>query len=171
VAPGTACLYRRDVLENLGGFDEEFGSYLEDVDLGLRCVREGYKGLYVPDAIAWHHGSATLGRWNRQIVRLTSRNQWLLVCRHYDRELFRKCFWPIVAGQILWGLVALRHGAAFAWLAGKFDALRTFRVEGRPSPRVRAFVMASENEIRHRARDPYWRWYFRLTAPFSSAAN
>jgi hypothetical protein len=96
-----------------------------------------------------------------------SRNQLLLIRRHYDRELFRACFWPIVAGQILWGLVALRHGAIFAWLAGKFDALRSFRLEGRPSPRLHAFLAASEREIRNRAHDPFWRWYFRLTAPFA----
>jgi GT2 family glycosyltransferase len=164
LAPGTACLFRRAVLERLNGFDESFESYLEDVDLGLRCVREGYTGIYVPDALAWHHGSATLGRWNARVVRLTSRNQLLLVRRHYDRELFRRCLWPIVAGQLLWGLVALRHGATFAWLAGKLDALRNFRLEGSPSPRLRAFLAASEKEIRTRAADPYWRWYFRLTS-------
>jgi GT2 family glycosyltransferase len=164
LAPGTACLFRRDVLEKLNGFDESFESYLEDVDLGLRCLREGYTGVYVPGAIAWHHGSATLGRWNARVVRLTSRNQLLLVCRHYDRELFRRCLWPIVAGQALWGLVAARHGAPFAWLAGKWDALRNFRLEGSPSPRLRAFLAASEKEIHARAADPYWRWYFRLTS-------
>jgi GT2 family glycosyltransferase len=164
LAPGTACLFRRDVLEKLHGFDESFESYLEDVDLGLRCVREGYTGVYVPDAVAWHHGSATLGRWNARVVRLTSRNQLLLVRRHYDRELFRRCLWPIVAGQALWGLIALRHGAPFAWLAGKCDALRNFHLEGAPSPRLRAFLAASEKEIQARAADPYWRWYFRLTA-------
>ena len=105
LAPGTACLFRRDVLERLNGFDEEFGSYLEDVDLGLRCVREGYGGVYVPGALAWHHGSATFGRWNSRVVRLMSRNQLLLIRRHYDRDLFRRCFWPIVAGQMLWGLI------------------------------------------------------------------
>ncbi len=174
LAPGTACLFRHDVLERLNGFDEEFESYLEDVDLGLRCVREGYAGIYVPDAVAWHHGSATLGRWNPKVVRLTSRNQLLLIRRHYDADLFRACFWPIVAGQMLWGLVALRHGATFAWLAGKYDALRSFRLEGRPSPGLRAFLAASEREINERARDSYWRWYFRLTAPatdISSAAH
>ncbi|HEY4087079.1 MAG TPA: glycosyltransferase family 2 protein [Bryobacteraceae bacterium] len=164
LAPGTACLFRRDVLEKLNGFDETFESYLEDVDLGLRCVREGYTGLYVPNAIAWHHGSATLGRWNPRVVRLTSRNQLLLVRRHYDRELFRNCLWPIVVGQALWGLVAARHGAPFAWLAGKWDALRNFRLEGEPSPRLRAFLVASEKEIQARAAAPYWRWYFRLTS-------
>ena len=174
LAPGTACLFRRDVLERLNGFEESFGSYLEDVDLGLRCVREGFGGVYVPGAVAWHHGSATLGRWNPRVVRLISRNQLLLVSRHYDSELFRACLWPIVAGQLLWGLVALRHGAAVAWLAGKFDALGAFRLNGTPSPRLRAFLTGSENEIRYRARDPYWRWYFRLTAHggvLPSAAN
>lgn len=171
MAPGTACLFRRDILERLNGFDEEFESYLEDVDLGLRCVREGYEGVYVPDAIAWHRGSATLGRWNSRIVRLTSRNQLLLIRRHYDRDLFRACFWPIVAGQVLWGIVALRHGAVFAWMAGKFDAISCFRLEGRPSARLRAFLAASENEIRCRARGPYWRWYFRLTSPFAGVAH
>jgi len=169
LAPGTACIFRRDVLEKLKGFDEMFESYLEDVDLGLRCVREGYTGVYVPGAIAWHHGSASLGRWNPRVVRLTSRNQLLLVRRHYDRELFRRCLWPIIAGQALWGLVAARHGAPFAWLAGKWDALRNFRLEGAPSPPLRAFLAASEKEIRARAADPYWRWYFRLTALSGSA--
>lgn len=169
LAPGTACIFRRDVLEKLDGFDETFESYLEDVDLGLRCVREGYAGIYVPGAVAWHHGSATLGRWNPRVVRLMSRNQLLLIRRHYDRELFRSCLWPIVAGQALWGLVAARHGAPFAWLAGKCDALRNFRLEGSPSPRLRAFLAASEKEIQARASDPYWRWYFRLTALSGSA--
>jgi GT2 family glycosyltransferase len=164
IAPGTACIFRRDVLERLGGFDESYGSYLEDVDLGLRCLRQGFSGIYVPEAVAWHHGSATLGRWNPRVVRLISRNQLLLVSRHYDRALFRACLWNIVAGQILWGLVALRHGAALAWLAGKWDALRHFRLEGTPSVPLRNFLMASEREIRKRSRDPYWRWYFRLTA-------
>jgi GT2 family glycosyltransferase len=163
IAPGTACIYRRDVLDRLNGFDERFGSYLEDVDLGLRCLREGLAGIYVPEAIAWHHGSATLGRWHPGVVRLISRNQLLLVARHYDGALFRACFWPIVAGQLLWGLVALRHGTALAWLAGKGDALRGFRLEGTPSVPLREFLTASESEIRRRATGPYWRWYFRLT--------
>jgi GT2 family glycosyltransferase len=164
IAPGTACLFRRDVLERLGGFDETFGSYLEDIDLGLRCLRAGLSGVYIAEALAWHHGSATLGRWDARVVRQIARNQLLLVARHYDRELFRACFWPIVAGQLLWGLVALRHGAALAWCAGKREGLRGFRLSARPSAPVRDFLAASEAEIRRRAGDSYWRWYFRLTA-------
>ena len=164
VAPGTACIFRREVLHRLGGFEESFESYLEDVDLGLRCIRQGLRGVFVPDALAWHHGSATFGRWNPAVVRLISRNQLLLVARHYDRSLFRSCFWPILVGQLLWGAVAARHGALAAWLHGKWQGLRMFRLQGSPSPALRLFLSDSENEIRRRARDPYWRWYFRLTA-------
>ena len=163
IAPGTACVFRREVLVHINGFDESFGSYLEDVDLGLRCLREGFTGVYVPDAVAWHHGSATMGRWNPEVVRLISRNQLRLVARHYDAALFRACFWPILTGQLLWGLVALRHGAPLAWLRGKLEGLRDFRLCAEPSPRLREFLNHSEREIRKRSRDAYWRWYFRLT--------
>jgi hypothetical protein len=114
-------------------------------------------------AIADHHGSATFGRWDARVVRLISRNQVLLVSRHYDEALFRSCFWAILAGQLLWGLIALRHGRPLAWLAGKWDGLRGFHLEGRPSPQLVEFLAASETEIRRRATGPYWRWYFRLT--------
>lgn len=169
IAPGTACIFRRDVLARLGGFDERYESYLEDVDLGLRCVRAGLSGMYVPAAVAYHHGSATLGRWNPRVVRLTSRNQLLLVARHYDRALFRACLRQIVAGQLLWGIVALRHGAGLAWLAGKREGLRGFHPGGAPSPELRNFLMDSEREIRSRATEPYWRWYFRLAGSLAGS--
>ncbi|HXJ40363.1 MAG TPA: hypothetical protein VNH18_13870, partial [Bryobacteraceae bacterium] len=106
---------------------------------------------------------ASLGRWNPRVVRLISRNQLLLIARHYDRGLFLASLWHIVAGQLLWGVVAARHGAALAWAAGKLEGLRQFRLEGKPGGRLREFLDASERELRERAHDPYWRWYFRLT--------
>jgi GT2 family glycosyltransferase len=163
IAPGTACIFRREVLACLGGYDERFISYLEDVDFGLRCLKAGFQGVYVPEAVAWHQGSATFGRWDPRVVRLTSRNQLLLVARHFDRELFQSCWWPILVGQFLWGLVAIRHNAGFAWLTGKCDALKNFQLEGSPSTTLHDFLIASEREIAARADGPYWRWYFRLT--------
>ena len=119
-------------------------------------------GVFVPDACAWHHGGATLGRWNPEVVRLISRNQLLLVARHYDRDLLRRWLWPIVAGQLLWGVVAARHGGLAPWLRGKREGLASFHPRGQASPRLREFLLASEAEIRRRATDSYWRWYFRL---------
>lgn len=164
LAPGTACIFQRDVLASLGSFDETFESYLEDVDLGLRCVRAGFWGFYVPRARATHAGSATFGAWNARVVRLISRNQLLLIAKHYDSRLFRRWWWPILVGQMLWGLLAVRHGAGIAWLRGKWEALRGFRFTGEASREIEEFIRSSEAEIRSRAGGAYWRWYFRLTA-------
>ena len=57
----AAALYRRSALLEVGGFDEDFFCYVEDVDLGFRLRLTGHKALYVPDAVAHHVGSATTG--------------------------------------------------------------------------------------------------------------
>ncbi len=63
-APFTAALFRAGLFDKVGLLDERFESYLEDVDFGLRCALAGCSGRYVPEAVAWHTGSATLGRWH-----------------------------------------------------------------------------------------------------------
>ncbi len=57
----AAALYRRKILREIGGFDEDFFCYLEDVDLGFRLRLAGYRCLYVPTAVVHHIGSGTTG--------------------------------------------------------------------------------------------------------------
>ena len=54
-----AALYRRTFLDELGGFDERFFAYLEDLDLGVRGRLAGYRYLFVPDAEVLHKGQGT----------------------------------------------------------------------------------------------------------------
>ncbi len=56
---GGAALYRREMLEEIGLFDEDFFAYLEDVDLAWRARRAGWRALYVPSARVLHRHSAT----------------------------------------------------------------------------------------------------------------
>lgn len=56
-----AALYPRDALVDVGGFDEDYFCYVEDVDLGFRLRLAGYRAMYVPDAVVHHVGSATTG--------------------------------------------------------------------------------------------------------------
>ena len=58
----AAALYRRDVFERLGGFDERFFCYYEDVDLGFRIRLAGGVCLLEPRAIVRHVGSAITGQ-------------------------------------------------------------------------------------------------------------
>jgi hypothetical protein len=169
VAPATATLFRASLFSKVGLLDERFGSYLEDVDFGIRCALAGCHGVYVPEALAWHEGSATLGRWNPEVVRLIARNQVLLVARHYSRNLALRFLWPVIVAQGLWGLLALRHGAGWAWLCGKAEGLKMSRqMCGHGLDQVAAVMDSGEREIRalqtRTGFDWYWRVYFLLTA-------
>lgn len=170
MASGTAALFRTDLFQRIGYFEELFESHLEDVDLGLRCASAGLHGIYVPGAVAWHQGSATMGRWNPETVRRISRNQMLLVARHYSRAALLANAWHVLAGQVLWALVAARHGCAAAFLQGKLQGLRMFaqvRKDSAPQHTVIAVLRQSEREIydvqMRCGFDVYWKWYFRLT--------
>lgn len=73
-----AAAYRRTVIESAGCFDERFFAYLEDVDLGARIQLAGWKCLYVPEAVVYHHGSATARRVPALKLTLLLRNSLFL---------------------------------------------------------------------------------------------
>jgi GT2 family glycosyltransferase len=167
----TAILLHRQAFLDLGMLDEGFGSYLEDVDFALRCLRSGVRGVFVCDALATHHGSASFGSWNSRTTRLQSRNQVLLIARHYPHGWTRRAGRAVLAGQALWGLVALRHGVFRSWLLGKVDALRAWRRWRSGSTPLPAEVLFRYCEEAEKTilewqgdppRDAFWRWYFRL---------
>ncbi len=158
MASMTACLIRRQAFIEFGPLDERFESYLEDVDFALRCAKAGKAGIYEPAAVAYHQGSSTWGRWNADTVRFLSRNQVLLVAKHFRGQPI----WPIVAGQLLWGLVALRHGCGWAWLQGKlagFKLADSIENDTRDTKAFAALLRTSEAEILERCRETYWRLY------------
>ena len=170
-APMTAALFRTELFSKVGLLDERFESYLEDVDFGLRCAVAGCAGRYVPDAVVWHQGSATLGRWHPETVRYISRNQVFLLAKHYSPRMLVRYAWPIAVAQGLWGFVALRHGQGWSWMRGKIEGLagwRRFRPVA-PGGAVSAVTLREgEREIARRrpesGADLYWTLYFLLTA-------
>jgi GT2 family glycosyltransferase len=169
--PWTAALFRADLFTKVGLLETRFESYLEDVDFGLRCAAHGVPGTYVPEAVAWHHGSATLGRWHRETVRRIARNQILLLARHYNGRTLARCAWHIALAQSLWGFVALRHGQGMAWLHGAAQGLNAFFDMRRSTSHFDAGLLDRLRENDHRicdlqraaGFDYYWRLYFLLT--------
>lgn len=171
-APWTAVLYRTEVFARVGLLNEAFESYLEDVEFGMRCAGGHVTGLYVPEAVAWHRGSATLGRWYPDTVRRLARNQCFLVALHYSPPMLMRDAWAILVAQALWGLVAARHGAGWAWLCGKLQGLiraRGLRREAAPANSSATSQWLHTNErliydIQHATGfDWFWRLYFLLT--------
>jgi GT2 family glycosyltransferase len=163
-APWTAVVYRAEVFRQVGVLEESFESYLEDVDFGLRCAAQGVRGRYVPAARAVHVGSASLGRWHADTVRRIARNQVLLAARYEAKG----AGWPVVAGQLLWGAVAARHGRGLAWLIGLQQGLRLFGAARREfreknPERLVPILRANESFVRANCADLYWRMYVSLT--------
>lgn len=170
----TAAVFRRDLFDRVGKLDERFESYLEDIDFNLRCARSGYTGLYEPGAVARHWGSATLGVWHGETVRRLSRNQIFLIAKHFPANWGWRLGWPVLAGQLLWGLVTLRHKTFVPWLIGKWQGIRAYeqirrseRVPGVDSIALEGVLSDQENLIRQLQQqctfDTYWKLYFALT--------
>jgi GT2 family glycosyltransferase len=61
---GSASGWRKTMLDEIGGFDESYFAYLEDLDLGMRGQLAGWKCWYVPGAVARHAKSSTSGNYS-----------------------------------------------------------------------------------------------------------
>lgn len=61
-ATGSAMFVRADVFAELGGFDENFFMFYEDVDLGWRLNLRGWRVRYVPESVAYHRHHGTMSR-------------------------------------------------------------------------------------------------------------
>lgn len=78
-ACGAACLLRRESFTDLGGYDERYFAFYEDVDLNVRGRIAGWRFAYVPEAVVWHLGNASwqagFERPGADNARLVARNR------------------------------------------------------------------------------------------------
>ncbi|MCW5980000.1 MAG: glycosyltransferase family 2 protein [Bryobacteraceae bacterium] len=84
---GCAAMYRRAMLDQIGGFDEDFFAYADDAELGLRARIAGWTCLYVPEAVVRHHRGATLGLLSTRRLELIERNRVLLAAKLFPWSL------------------------------------------------------------------------------------
>ena len=80
---GCACLCRREVLDRVGPFDEDFHLMLEDADLGWRARLAGWECYCVPSAVARHRGSATIGAYSARKAYYVERNRIWLALKYF----------------------------------------------------------------------------------------
>jgi GT2 family glycosyltransferase len=119
---GGAAVVRMAAFEDVGGFDEDFHAYLEDIDWGFRAQLRGWTARYVPDTEVLHHGGATTRRADRErfFFRLQTRNPILVIVKNYPASrLVRQLPW-ILVHHLSWLVASVRRGygrdhlAAFA---------------------------------------------------------
>ena len=122
---GCAAMYRRAMLEDIGGFDEEFFAYADDAELGLRGRWAGWRCLYTPKAVVRHHRGATLGLGSARRLTLIERNRVLLVVKLFPWSLLwvNSAFLLARIGAGMWAAVRnrgeMRH---YPGMGGKLTA-------------------------------------------------
>ncbi len=84
---GSAALYRRAMLDDIGGFDDDFFLYCEDTDLGLRARWAGWKCLYVPEAEVEHHYSHSAGRASPLKAYYVERNRLFVLVKNFPPRM------------------------------------------------------------------------------------
>lgn len=120
----AAALYRREVFLEVGGFDEDFFCYAEDIDLGFRMRLLGHRSCYVPKAGARHVGSATTGKRSDFSVYHGHRNLvWV-----YLKNMPGALFWVYFPQHLLLNLVSLIYftlrGQGRVIFRAKWDAIK-----------------------------------------------
>jgi GT2 family glycosyltransferase len=133
-ASGVLALYRRTMLDEVGGFDESFFAYLEDADLAWRARMAGWRCLYAPGARALHRHSAVLGHGSPSKHYLVGRNRVRMLAKNATTaQLCRRAAQIVIYDAAYILAVALR-GRSLAPLRGRVRGLRewrTYREEGK----------------------------------------
>lgn len=102
---GGNMISRRQLLTKIGGFDDDYFAYLEDVDFGWRAWIAGYRVTYEPGAVVRHASSATsdrLGPFERGV--LFERNAMQTAIKNYEEHLLRQ-----VGGAIFFAYLHRLH--------------------------------------------------------------
>jgi len=86
-------LVRRELFDDIGGYDEMFFLQCEEYDWQARAKKKGYRIMYTPFAKIWHKDSMTLGRTSPKKAYYDARNPMLVILKHKSPEFFKRYFW------------------------------------------------------------------------------
>ncbi len=124
-ASGCCIFAPRRIIEAVGMFDARYFIYCEDVDWSVRCLRAGFRLLYVPKAKLWHVESGTTGDMTPQKRYLATRNNIWTVRKHahpLQKLVFVLFFYPIRAlGHIAGMALSMQWRGVLAEVKGARD--------------------------------------------------
>jgi GT2 family glycosyltransferase len=152
-ASGTAGLYRRELLDDLGGFDESFFAYLEDADVAWRARMAGWRCLYAPEAIVYHRHSSSLGHGSPAKHFLVGRNRVRLIAKNATTAQLARYAAHIAAYDLAYVVFAAVQAKSIAPFTGRLAGLRHWRGDRLKSSRQPVELAAPFGLRRARDRD------------------
>ncbi len=146
-ACAAAAMYRREDFLKVGGFDEDYFSYFEDVDLSFRLRLAGGRCLYVPNAVVHHVGSASTGKLSDFVVYYGHRN----LVWAYFKNMPTLLFWLFLPLHLVMNLFFMISfifkGKGSAIIKAKLDAIQGIPSVLKKRKEVQALRNVSTNEI------------------------
>jgi GT2 family glycosyltransferase len=139
IPSACAALYRREMVEQIGFFDDDFFAYCEDTDLGLRGRIAGWNALLARDAVVYHRYSRSGGEFSPFKLYLVERNHYWVALKNFPvGMLLALPFWTMIRYLVQVQLVFRSKGAGAqfrntpslalvkALTSGMWDAARRF---------------------------------------------
>jgi GT2 family glycosyltransferase len=125
-AHGCACALRKAMLDRIGGFDEDFFCYLEDLDLGMRGQLAGWKCWYVPTTRVRHWKSATAGNYSIFKAYHVERNRLYCLWKWMPRFLVFVSPLFTLNRYAMQGYAALTHQGLSSQFVREYSMVRLF---------------------------------------------
>ena len=123
-ACGAAAIYRRELFEKIGLFDESFFAYQEDVDIGFRSQLAGYRCLFVPDAVVYHKYHKTSSKVADLWMHLRERNKYFVLIKNLPANFFLLCLPLFLLHEALGLLQAVRFRHIKVYFMARRDVWR-----------------------------------------------
>jgi hypothetical protein len=130
---GSFFMIRRQLFEALGGFDERFFVYFEEVDLSFRARSIGYKSVYLADAQAYHAGGGTSGQVKAMRLFYSLRSRLLYGFKHFTRC---QAWVLVIVTMMIEPFTRLIFCALYRDRAGIFNTLQGYRLLWLSLPRI-----------------------------------
>lgn len=126
-ASGCVVVYRRAMLEAIGGFDGSFFAFGEDADVAWRARMAGWRCLYVPSGVALHHGSASAGEASAIKYFLVGRNRVRLLAKNATAGRLLVWGWAMLLYDLAYVVFVAFTDRTLAPLRGRMVGLREWR--------------------------------------------
>jgi len=151
-AVACSALYKREMLDQVGLFDEDFFAYYEDVDFAWRARLFGWKCLYVPTSLVYHFSSATGGSIKLYFL---ARNQTFYVLKNAPLDVVFCHMSRLLVSipmTILMGLIYRDYRNMLKMLKGKFDIFGNIPKMLKKRRKLQSARLVPDSEIRR------WLW-------------
>ena len=143
-ASGAAMLVKREVIEKVGAFDEDYYMYLEDTDLSWRIRLAGYKVIFVPESIVWHKYEFSKGK---QKFFYLERNRLAMMSTNLERRTKALLIPPAILFEIAMISASIVGGWGGLKMKSYMDIIKNRRRLKEKKIRVASFRRVSDREI------------------------